>query len=100
MQRMFLLWLRTFFDIDESRLRLRLYLHESLDFEVASAFWEEVTGIPRSQHTLPYRAEENPSIRKVKHPMGCPRVVYSCAATHRLVMGMVAALLSCNLLPG
>jgi hypothetical protein len=27
----FLMWLRRFFDIDESRLRVRLYLHEGLD---------------------------------------------------------------------
>src|SRR6478752_2448123 len=29
----FCTWLRTFFDIDEARLRVRLYLHEGLDLE-------------------------------------------------------------------
>jgi hypothetical protein len=96
----FLAWLRHFFDIDESRLRLRVYLHDGLDLEAASVFWAEVTGIPVRQHTKPYRAEPDPSIRKSKHPMGCPRVVYSCSRTHREVMGLVHALLSCELLPG
>jgi hypothetical protein len=96
----FLAWLRHFFDIEESRLRLRLYLHEGLDFDEASRFWAGVTAIPVSQHTKPYRAEPDPSIRKSKHPMGCPRVVYSCSRTHREVMGLVHALLSCELFPG
>ena len=35
----FLAWLRRFFEVDESRLRLRLYLHEGLDLDAANAFW-------------------------------------------------------------
>ena len=35
----YLRWLRRFFDVDESRLRLRLYLHEGLDLEAATRFW-------------------------------------------------------------
>jgi hypothetical protein len=101
MIRFFLTWLRHFFDIEEDRLRLRLYLHEGLDLAAATEFWADVTGIPVAQHTKPYRAEPDPSIRNSKHPMGCPRVVYSCSRTHREVMGLVHALLSCDLLlPG
>ena len=96
----FVTWLRHFFEVDESRLRIRLYLHEGLDLDTASDFWAELTGIPRSQHHKPYRAESNPSIRKAKHPMGCPKVVYSCSRTLREIMGLVHALLSCESLPG
>jgi transcriptional regulator with XRE-family HTH domain len=90
----FLSWLRYFFRIDESRLRMRLYLHKGLDLTAATAFWVDVTGIPASQFTKPYRADADPSIRRVKHPMGCPGVVYSCSKTHRAIMGLVGALLS------
>jgi hypothetical protein len=93
MIRFFLAWLRHFFDIDEARLRVGVYLHDGLDIDRATAFWAEVTSVPRSQFTAPYRAVADPSIRRSKHPMGCARVVYSCARTHRGVMGLVHALL-------
>lgn len=90
----FMAWLRRFFDIEESRLRLRLYLHEGLDLEAANDFWSELTGIPRSQFIKPYRAKPDPSIRSAKHVFGCPAVSYSCTPTHRRIMGMIDALLS------
>lgn len=91
-----MIWLRRFFDIDESRLRVWLYLHEGLDLEAALAFWSELTSIPLTQFGKPYRAKPDPSIRKAKHPMGCPAVSYSCTRTHRIVMALVDALLSCT----
>lgn len=96
----FCAWLRRFFSIDESRLRLRLYLHEDQDLEAANQFWSDLTAIPLVQFRRPYRAVADPSIRTTKHPMGCPCVVYTCASTHRAVMGLVHALLSCESIPG
>jgi transcriptional regulator with XRE-family HTH domain len=96
----FLLWLRLFFEIDESRLRLRLYLHEGLDLDAAFRFWSKRTAIPVAQFLKPYRAVADPSIRLTKHPRGCPAIVYSCAATHRRIMGLTAALLSSAALSG
>jgi transcriptional regulator with XRE-family HTH domain len=90
----FVAWLRRFFAIDESRLRVSLYLHQGLDLEAAQRFWSEVTGIPADAFGKPYRAVPDPSIRTSKHPMGCPRVGYSCSRTHRAIMGLVSALLS------
>lgn len=92
----FLAWLRCFFVIDESRLRLRLYLHQGLDIDAANEFWSQLTEIPRSQFGKPYRAVPDPSIRKSKHPMGCPGVSYACSRSHRAIMGLVHALLSCR----
>jgi hypothetical protein len=89
----FLRWLRHFFEIDEARLRLRLYLHQGLDLDAANAFWSAVTGIPIAQFTKPYRAEPDPSIRRAKHIFGCPSIGYSCSRTHRLIMGLVLAVL-------
>jgi hypothetical protein len=57
----FCAWLRRFFAIDETRLRLRLYLHEGLDLGASIAFWSEVTGIPPSQFQKPYRAVPDPA---------------------------------------
>lgn len=87
-------WLRHWFDVDESRLRVYLYLHQGLDLDRAVSYWSELTGIPVSQFGKPYRAEPDPSIRRVKHPLGCVRVSYACGRTHRAVMGLVKALLS------
>ncbi|MGH9032546.1 MAG: hypothetical protein ACRDZV_10500, partial [Acidimicrobiia bacterium] len=70
----FLAWLRHFFAVDESRLRMRMYLHEGLDLEAAEAFWSGLTGIPREQFGKPYRAKADPSIRRSKHPYGCPSI--------------------------
>lgn len=97
---LFCVWLRHFFEIDEHRLRLRLYLHAGLDLDAANRFWSDLTGIPLSQFRKPYRAVPDPSIRRSKHPLGCPSVGYTCTRTHRKVMGLVAALLSSEALPG
>jgi Helix-turn-helix domain len=93
-------WLRRFFDIDESRLRVRLYLHEGLDLDAATAHWSEVTGIPESQFGKPYRAAADPSIRHAKHVHGCVSIGYCCSATHRSIMGLVVALLGDAVIPG
>lgn len=98
--RLFMTWLRHFFDIDERRLRLNLYLHDGLDLEAATMYWSELTGIPSSQFGKPYRAVADPTRRNSKHLMGCPAIVYSDAAKHRRVMGLVRAVSSPSALPG
>ena len=90
----FVAWLREFFEIDEARLRCRLYLHDGLDLGGATRFWADVTGIPEAQFTKPYRATPDATIRHNKHEHGCLRVTYTCSRTHRAVMGLVRALLS------
>jgi hypothetical protein len=93
-------WLRHFFQIDESRLRVRIYLHDGLDLAAAIAFWSGLTEIPESQFTKPYRAAPDSSIRHAKHVHGCVGVRYSCSATHRGIMGLVGALLGDAAIPG
>ncbi len=100
MVRFFCSWLRHFFDVDESRLRVRVYLHEGLDLTEAEEHWSSVTGIPRDQFRSPYRAAADPSIRRTKHRFGCVYVRYSCSATHRSIMGLTRALLTCDPIPG
>jgi len=100
MVRFFCLWLRRYFEIDETRLRARVYLHEGLDIDAAHAHWSAVTEIPLDQFHAPYRAVADASIRSNKHEFGCAYVTYGCARTHRAVMGLVRALLSASPIPG
>lgn len=90
----FCAWLRHFFDIDERRLRLFLYLHEGLDVDAAITYWSELTEIPPTQFGKPYRAVPDKGIRHSKHQLGCITVRYTCVRTHRAVMGLVHALLA------
>jgi transcriptional regulator with XRE-family HTH domain len=100
MVRFFCAWLRRFFVVDETRLRVRVYLHDGLDLSAAEAYWSQVTGIPLAQFGKAYRAVPDPSIRRAKHEFGCVYVSYTCATTHRRIMGLVRALLSSNAIPG
>ena len=96
----FCTWLRRFYEIDEARLRLTLYLHQGLDLAAAMDYWSVLTGVPPSQFGKPYRAVPDPSIRHAKHVHGCVTVSYSCSATHRSIMGLVSALLGDVAIPG
>ncbi len=96
----FCAWLRRYFDLEETRLRVRVYLHQGLDLDAAHRYWSEVTAVPLDQFRAPYRAEANPSIRRNKHEHGCVYVAYGCSATHRRIMGLVRALLSSEAIPG
>jgi hypothetical protein len=91
---MFVEWMRRCFGIDPAEMRLRLYLHDGLDLQAANAYWSELTGIPISRFRTPYRAVPDPSIRRSKHPMGCPAVCVTSIRLHRRVMGLVDALLT------
>jgi hypothetical protein len=53
-----------------------------------------LVGSDRSaSNTIPYAVSR-------RHPMGVASVTYSCSRTHRQVMGLVAALLSSEAIPG
>jgi len=93
-------WLRRFFDIDESRLRAKVYLHEGLDLDAAEEHWSGVTDIPRPQFAKAYRPEARSGLRHTKHEFGCAYVFYACAPTHRRIMGLVRALLTSGAIPG
>lgn len=97
---LFLAWLRHFFVIDEDRLKLRVYLHEDLDLGAASRYWADVCGIPVERHNKAIRPKAAAVRKAVRHEMGLVRLDYSCSRTHREVMGLVSALLTCDLLPG
>lgn len=86
-------WLRRVFEVDETRLRVHLYLHQGLDLDAAQDHWSRVTGVPIHQYTNAYRAVPDASIRHNKHTFGCAHVTYSCARTQRAILGPMDALL-------
>jgi hypothetical protein len=96
----FCAWFRRFFDVDESRLRVRVYLHEGLDLDAARKHWSDVTAIPLEQFGYSYRAAADPSIRHNKHKFGCVYVRYCSTRVHRQIMGLMRALLSSEAIPG
>ena len=94
MVRFFCAWLRGHFEIDERRMRVRLYLHHGLDLDAATAYWSAITAVPPSQFRSPHRAVPSASVRHTKHVHGCATVSYACSRTHRGVMGLCRALLT------
>lgn len=87
----FLTWLRSEFDIDESRLRVVLYLHEGLDLDGAVTFWSDLLDIPPSQFGKPYRAAADPTRRSRKQEHGCATLRYSCSLTIRRLLALIEA---------
>jgi uncharacterized protein (DUF2236 family) len=100
MIRFFCAWLRHFFAVDESRLRVRVYLHQGLDLEAAEAFLSELTGVPREQFRQAHRAVPDAGNRHNKHEYGCAYLYYCCSKTHRQIMVLIRALLSSEAIPG
>lgn len=90
--RVYLAWLRAQFDIDESRLKAVLYLHEDLDLDAAELHWSAALGVPLEQFRKPYRAVADESIRSRKHMYGCATVRYQSAITQRRVMARIEAI--------
>ena len=96
----FCAWLRRFFDVDETRLRVTVYLHQGLDLDAAHTHWSEATGIPLDLFGTPYRPVVRGGPGRTKHRHGCAYVRYACSRTHRTIMGSVRALLSPGSIPG
>lgn len=42
-------WLRRFFEVNETRISARLYLHQDLDLDAAEAFWSTLANIAIAQ---------------------------------------------------
>jgi transposase len=98
--RVLLSWLRGSFDIDESRLRARLYLHDGLNLDEAVEFWSGALDVPATRFQKPYRAVVDDTRRSRKHERGCATVVYGDSLLHRRVMARIAAITSRFDLPG
>jgi len=92
MIRFFCAWFRRFFEVDESRLRIHLYLHADLDLEMAQEFWSSLSGIPPDQFHKAYRASVDPTMRNNRHEFGCCHVRYGSTLAIRQILGMMSAM--------
>ena len=54
MIKVFVDFLRSTYELDESRFRAYVYCHSDQDIEAVETFWSKLTNIPRSQFTKPY----------------------------------------------
>lgn len=75
MLKYFVTWLKKYYNIDEKRLRCRLYIWENFDETKAKEFWSKTLGI--DSFTKSYVKKSKPNIRKVRHKYGVCRVSYS-----------------------
>lgn len=92
--------LRTFFEIEESRLNARLYLHEGLDLEAAEAFWSTTLDIPRNRFHVAYRTAPRGEFKRSKHELGCATVGYTDVSVFRRVMAHASEITSAFAGPG
>ncbi len=66
---------RKAFDVDESKFRALIHLHDYHDANEQISFWSEITKIPRLQFTKPYN-KPNTGKRKKEDYQGCVSVRY------------------------
>ena len=72
----FITFLRTRYDLDESRFRISLYCHGNQDIKRIIAFWSSLLRVSKAQFTKPYvRAEARDGHRTMQH--GLVHVRYS-----------------------
>jgi hypothetical protein len=72
----FVAWIKKYFDIDEKRLKGRLYIWNNINDLEAKKFWSKELKIPVSQFTKSYVSKSIPNIRKRRHGFGVCRVSY------------------------
>jgi len=82
----FVSWLRKYFDIDEKRLRGRLYIWGLFDEDKAKKSWSKELNIPISQFTKSYISKSKPNIRKARHKYGVCRVSYGSTKIFKEIM--------------
>ena len=89
----FCAWFRAFFDVDEARLRVRLYLHDDLDLHEAERFWSQITRIPTDQFNDAYRPIARSTRRTNRHVHGCCHVIYGSTTEIRRILGLLSGMM-------
>ena len=78
MIRSFIDFLKSYFEIDEKKLRACVHLHEYHSPKKQILFWSKVTGIPKVQFNRPYIKPHTGKRKKVNYP-GCICISYGSA---------------------
>ena len=89
---LFLTLLRRTFTLDESRLRIRLHLHEYHDQAKAIAYWSKLLDIPASQFQSIYVKKRNPSRKFRQNFMGICFIKYGDSQMRRKVLSYAYAI--------
>lgn len=72
----FVTWFRRYFDIDERKLKCRLYIWKNINEKNVKSFWSKKLNIPLEQFTKSYISNSLLKIRKNRHEFGVCRVSY------------------------
>lgn len=72
----FIKFLRTCYDLDESKFRIQLYAFSDQDISNLITFWSNLTQIPQSQFSKPY-IKTNSSANRRKMQFGLVHIRYS-----------------------
>lgn len=72
----FVSWFRKYFDVEEKRLKCRLYIWKDLDELKAKQFWSKKLNIPLNQFAKSYLSNSIAKVRKKRHEFGVCRVSY------------------------
>lgn len=77
MIKVFVHFLRTICQVDESRMRVYLYCYDNQSVNKLIRFWSKVTDIPKKQFTKPYIKKASVLEKNYKMPWGLVHVRYS-----------------------
>ncbi len=82
-------------NVDESKLRGRLWIHENRDMLKAKQFWSNLTKIPERQFQKVYVAENKVNSKKIRkriHEYGVFGIGFSNTKTYRKLMGWIGGI--------
>ena len=88
----FIVWLRKYFEIDEKRIKCRLYIWKNIDENQAKKFWSKTLNVPIKNFTKSYISKGQPKIRKKRHNHGICRVCYSSTPLCKEIMKEITKL--------
>lgn len=91
LMRLFVTLLRNGFDIDESKFRGLLHLHEYHDEGLQLKYWSEVTGIPINQFYKSYKKPHTGKRKREDYP-GCLSLRYGDSGLAKLLTLMYSNL--------
>ncbi len=91
--RLFLVTLRSGFDIDEKRLRMRVHMHDYHNEQDILDFWSGVAHIPREQFYKSFRKSSDHRYKKYGYK-GCVHVSYYDSKISRAVSAFAKKLIN------
>lgn len=89
-------WFREFCNIQDSRLRGAIWIHDGLEPNKAKEYWSSISEIPQSQFHKTYIAVDKRNSKKVRkniHNFGVFSIRFVDTTIHRLLTGWIAGML-------